>query len=143
MTADIIAIEQVLNHYCHRLDQGDVDGVVALFADDAVLVPEYEASGEHAGREAIHVWYARYGQNVLAATRGLRHKISTLAIDVDGDEATSACYLDADSIDVRTGTRSLVGGRYLDRLSRRDGAWRIQHRRIVIDYASTFPAPSA
>jgi hypothetical protein len=39
MTEDIVAIEQLLNRYCHKLDQGDVDAVVALFAEDAVLIP--------------------------------------------------------------------------------------------------------
>jgi hypothetical protein len=78
---------------------------------------------------------------VGAGTRGLRHTISTAAIEVDGDEATSVCYLDADSIDIRTGSRSLAGGRYLDRLVRRDGRWLIRERRIVVDYASTLAAP--
>jgi uncharacterized protein (TIGR02246 family) len=141
MTDDIIAIEQLLNRYCHRLDQGDVDGVVALFAEDAVLIPTYDGSGEHAGRDAIRAWYTNYGRTVVAATRGLRHKISTAAIEVDGDQATSACYLDADSVDPASGRRSLAGGRYLDRLVRRDGTWLISERRIVVDYASTLVAP--
>jgi uncharacterized protein (TIGR02246 family) len=141
MTEDIVAIEQLLNRYCHKLDQGDVDAVVALFAEDAVLIPEYDGSGEHAGRGAIRAWYSNYGRTVGAGTRGLRHTISTAAIEVDGDEATSVCYLDADSIDIRTGSRSLAGGRYLDRLVRRDGRWLIRERRIVVDYASTLAAP--
>ncbi|MFU8814614.1 MAG: nuclear transport factor 2 family protein [Pseudomonadales bacterium] len=141
MTDDIVAIEQLLNRYCHKLDQGDVEAVVGLFAADAVLIPEYEGSGEHAGRDAIRAWYTNYGRTVGGATRGLRHKISTVAIEVTGDRATSACYLDADSLDARTGQRSLAGGRYLDRLVRQDGVWLLQERRIVVDYASTLPAP--
>jgi uncharacterized protein (TIGR02246 family) len=141
MTDDIITIEQLLNRYCHKLDQGDVDAVVALFAEDAVLIPEYEGSGEHVGRDAIRAWYGTYGRNVTATVRGLRHKISTAAIEVNGDEAVSACYLDADSVDASTGRRSLAGGRYLDRLVRRDGRWLIKERRIVVDYASTLSAP--
>jgi ketosteroid isomerase-like protein len=136
VTENIVAIEQLLNRYCHKLDQGDVDAVVVLFAEDAVLIPEYEGSGEHTGRDAIRAWYSNYGRSVSAAARGLRHKISTAAIEIDGDEATSACYLDADSIDVRSGKRSLVGGRYLDKLVRREGQWLIKQRRIVVDYVS-------
>jgi len=141
VTEAIVAIEQLLNRYCHKLDQGDVEAVVALFADDAVLIPEYDGSGEHAGRDAIRAWYSNSGRTVVAAARGLRHKISTAAIEIDGDEASSACYLDADSIDVRSGRRSLAGGRYLDRLVRRDGQWLIKERRIVVDYVSTLAAP--
>jgi ketosteroid isomerase-like protein len=137
MSDDLIAIEQLLNRYCHRLDRGDVRGVMALFTDDAVLVPEYEGSGEHKGRAAVETWYTRYADTVVAATRGLRHKISNAMIEVDGDRATSVCYLDADSVNPDTGRRTLVGGRYEDELRRDGGTWRISRRRIVIDYATT------
>ena len=60
-------------------------------------------------------------------------------IEVDGDSATSVCYLDADSVNLQTGKRSLVGGRYEDRFVRTADGWRIAERRIVIDYASTLP----
>jgi ketosteroid isomerase-like protein len=140
MIDDLIAIEQLLNRYCHRLDRGDVSGVMALFTDDAVLVPEYEAGGEHAGRAAVEAWYNRYASSVVAGARGLRHTISTAMIDVDGDRATSVCYLDADSVSADTGRRTLVGGRYEDELRRDGGVWRISRRRIVIDYASTLPS---
>jgi len=141
MSADIIAIEQQLNRYCHKLDQGDVAAVVALFAEDGVLIPEYEGSGSHAGRDAILAWYTRYSAQATAGVRGLRHKISTPMIDVTGDTAASVCYLDADSVDPETGARSLAGGRYEDKLVRREGTWLISERRIIVDYASTLSAP--
>jgi len=137
VSEDIVAITQLLNHYCHRLDRGEIDAVVGLFADDAVLVPEYEGRGEHAGIEAIRAWYQTYARNVVGGTTGLRHKVSTPMIEVDGDRATSVCYLDADSVSKETGKRSLAGGRYEDELRREAGGWRLTRRRIVIDYAST------
>ena len=140
-TEDVIAIQQLLNTYCHKLDQGDVAGVVSLFAEEAVLKPEYEGSGEHVGREAVQAWYSNYSRTTRAAVTGLRHKISTAMINVDGTNATCTCYLDADSIDPNTGARSLAGGRYEDKLIKRDGGWLLVERRIVIDYASTIPAP--
>ena len=141
MSQDIVAIEQLLNRYCHKLDAGDVPAVVALFAEDAVLIPEYESSGEHSGRAAIEAWYSNYGRQVVAGTSGLRHKISTAMIDVDGDSAQSVCYLDADGMDPSSGARTLSGGRYEDKLVRRDGVWLISERRIIVLYASTLDAP--
>jgi uncharacterized protein (TIGR02246 family) len=137
MRDDQVAIEQLLNRYCHKLDRGEIDAVLELFADDAVLIPEYEGGARHAGREAVRAWYTRYGANTIAAVQGLRHKISTVMIDVTGDTATASCYLDADSISKTNGKRSLVGGRYEDRLVRTPAGWRIAERRIIIDYAST------
>ncbi|MFM7118774.1 MAG: nuclear transport factor 2 family protein [Gammaproteobacteria bacterium] len=137
MRDDCVAIEQLLNHYCHKLDRGDIDAVVAMFTEDAVLRPDYEGTGPHVGRAAIRAWYTRYGTQTLGAVRSLRHKISTAMIDVDGVYATSVCYLDADSVNLTTGKRSLAGGRYEDRLQRVDGSWLLAERRILIDYAST------
>ena len=139
MRDDQVAIEQLLNRYCHKLDRGDIEAVIELFSDDAVLIPEYEGGAHHAGREAVRGWYTHYAATTIAAVRGLRHKISTVMIEVDGDTATAACYLDADSIHKTSGKRSLVGGRYEDRLVRTPAGWRIAERRIVIDYASTLP----
>lgn len=137
MTDDIVAITQLLNRYCHHLDRGEVEALLRLFADDAVLIPEYEGSGEHTGMDAIRAWYQTYARNVVGGTSGLRHKISTPMIDVDGDRATSVCYLDADSVSRESGKRSLAGGRYEDELRREGDGWRLVRRRIVIDYAST------
>lgn len=140
MRDDQVAIEQLLNRYCHKLDRGEIDAVIELFADDAVLIPEYEGSAIHSGRDAVRAWYTRYGANTVAAVRGLRHKISTAMIDVDGDTAASVCYLDADAISLVNGRRTLSGGRYEDRLVRTPAGWRITERRIIVDYATTLPA---
>lgn len=140
ITDDVIAIEQLLNAYCHQLDSGNVAAVVQLFADDAVLIPEYEGDAQHAGRAAIEAWYSNYSSNTQAAVTGLRHKISTAMIEVDGDSASSVCYLDADSIDQNSGARSLAGGKYADKLARRDGRWLLVERRIIVDYSTVLPA---
>lgn len=140
MRDDQVAIEQLLNRYCHKLDRGDIDAVVELFAEEAVLIPEYEGDATYAGKAAVRGWYTRYGANTVAAVRGLRHKISTAMIEVEGDVATSVCYLDADAINLKTGQRSLSGGRYEDRLARTADGWRITQRRIIVDYASLLPA---
>lgn len=134
---DIVAIEQVLNRYCHMLDRGDVDEVVELFTEDAVLIPEYEGTGEHAGRARVRSWYENYARTVVDTTVGLRHRISTPMIEVTGDTARAVCYLDADAVGRASGKRSLTGGRYEDELRRTPEGWRICRRRIVIDYAST------
>lgn len=139
MRDDVVAIEQLLNRYCHLVDRGDVEGVIALFTDDAVLAPTYEGAARHVGRAAIRAWYTRYAATTIAGARGLRHKISTAVIDVTGDGADAVCYLDADSVSRANGRRTLVGGRYEDRLVRTEAGWRFAERRIVIDYATTLP----
>ena len=49
------------------------------------------------GREAVREWYAHYTYFRAGLTH-LRHKISNIQIDLDGDEARVVSYMDADLI---------------------------------------------
>jgi hypothetical protein len=64
------------------------------------------------------------------------HQIGTVGIVVNGDHAASEAYA---TIRLRTAvadgfTEELYVGRYLDRWSRRDGRWAIDHRVWVLDF---------
>ncbi len=64
------------------------------------------------------------------------HQIANSVIEVDGDRASSETYLTATLWTVpRDGkqTEVCVRGRYLDRWSKRDGRWAIDHRTHVAD----------
>ena len=66
-------------------------------------------------------------------TRSLRHTISSPMIQVDGNQATSVCYLDADGVDSDSGRALQVLGRYEDRLIKDDGRWWIAERAIIAE----------
>ena len=63
------------------------------------------------------------------------HHLTTQTIRIDGDTAGAETY----SIGVHSplaggeARRMLSSGRYIDRLERRDGEWRIIHRRAITD----------
>lgn len=59
------------------------------------------------------------------------HRTAPPMIRLDGDRAVSEAYVVAYAQE--PGKQRLIFGRYLDRLERRDGAWRIVHRRYVMD----------
>lgn len=63
------------------------------------------------------------------------HNLTTHTCEVDGDTAHAETYV-IGAMRVRDGrTLSLMGGRYLDRLERRDGSWKIVLRRCTIEWA--------
>lgn len=71
---------------------------------------------------------------------GTAHNISNITCEIDGDGAHTETYVtfavwSADGKKVTMG-----GGRYLDRLERRDGVWGIVRRETIMDYV--FEAPS-
>jgi len=126
------AIRDLVARYNAGADAGRFDGVVALFAPDAVLETADET---FEGRAAIDGLFRRTRDRVLDSPPGaagkpyLRHFTATLQIDVDGpDDAHSRCYyqvLMAHGLD--------HWGRYIDRFRRVDGEWRFAHRRVTTD----------
>ena len=53
--ADIEAIKNVIEEYDVAVNAGDVDGLVSLYADDAVRMPPNNPAS--VGKEAIHDWF--------------------------------------------------------------------------------------
>lgn len=132
---DYLAIQQLLHKYCHVVDRGTADEVAELFHPDGVLCPRYESDDRYEGREAVRGWYARYMENFRTKVRYLRHKIASPVIDITGDEATSVCYLDADSVALSSDRPSIAFGRYEDKLVKEGGRWWFKERTIIVYYS--------
>jgi hypothetical protein len=134
MAEDYLAIQQLLHRYCHVVDRGTADDVAALFHRDAVLLPHYEGDERYEGREAVRGWYQQYMENFRAKVRYLRHKIESPVIEIHGGEATSTCYLDADSITESVNVANVAFGRYDDRFVKDEGRWWFKERAIIVYY---------
>ncbi|MEQ8233636.1 MAG: nuclear transport factor 2 family protein [Gammaproteobacteria bacterium] len=149
MSESIVAIEQLLHAYCHRVDRGTAEDVAALFATDAVLEPRYDGDYVLSGRTEIARWYAWYHEHFRAGVRHLKHLVMSPLIDVgvDGERAHGVSYLVATAIARASGEAFQASGTYHDEYRRVDGRWLFQHRRIEVewmvghaDIAETFPA---
>lgn len=133
MKDDVTEIQQLLYRYCHTLDRGTVDEVMDTFHRNAVLLPRYEGAKSFIGLDAIRGWYLNYEQTVKSSVRNLRHKITCPWIQVDGNVASSVCYLESDYIDNSTGGLAFAVGRYEDKLVKEEGRWWIKERSIFVD----------
>ena len=131
---DHIAILQLLHKYCHAVDRGTAEEVAQLFHVDGVLLPRFESDERYEGRAAVQEWYARYMENFRATVRYLRHKIESPVIELNGHEATSVCYLDADSITLSSNIANVAFGRYDDKLIKDGGRWFFKERTIIVYY---------
>ncbi len=121
--------------YCHVVDHGTADEVAALFHRDAVLLPRYESDERYEGREAVRGWYQHYMENFRSKVRYLRHKIESPVIEIAGNEATSVCYLDADSITASVNEANVAFGRYDDKFIKDGGRWWFKERTIILYYS--------
>lgn len=125
-------IRDVISRYNHAGDRGDLDGLVACFAEDGVL----DLAGLDAlrGRDAIRRHLAGVVDDLAARTRRalLRHHVSSVRIELDGADAARA----ASYFLVFTEVGLDHWGRYGDRLVRRGDGWLLAHRKVRVDGAT-------
>ena len=143
MTAlDLAEIQNLLNQYCHAVDRGSVDDILAVFHRDAVLRPRYLGEDVHNGIDAIRAWYTDYDRKVRSTVNPMRHKITAPYVQVDGDRATSVSYLDADFVSNANGEMGVATGRYEDQLVKDQGRWWISERVILVDHSVRLATPA-
>ena len=141
MSTDIVAIEQLVYTYCHKVDRGTPAEVASLYAVDAVLRPFYDGRYEVRGRAAIESWYAWYEVHFKSTVRHLKHMVMSPMIELDGDRARGSLYLVASAVVIRNGMGFFTTGSYFDDYVRVDGRWLFATRRIELEMSPT-PSPA-
>ena len=123
--ADRFAVRERIDSYNDAVFRRDADDWAACWAEDAEwVVGENAASGRAAIRE---LWLKLMG-GLDAAAMYVTHG----AVAVDGDTATSRCYM-LEMLKRKDGGEMLVSGRYEDSLRRdADGEWRFMARSYTV-----------
>jgi hypothetical protein len=83
---------------------------------------------------------ARMNETHAAGSKMTMHNITTHTCEIDGDVAHAESYVMGAILNRDGVTARLLCGRYIDRLERRDGVWRISVRRSTVDVAMTADA---
>jgi len=126
------SICEVLVTYCRGVDRCDEDLIRSAFHEDS-----YDDHGYWKGPG--HELAPFLADRLRKANSATTHSITNVLIELDGDLARSESQVHATLI--RKGSDpvevDVVGARYLDRLSRQDGRWRIEHRIVVLDWLKT------
>jgi hypothetical protein len=135
------AIYEVLATYCRGVDRCDADLVRSVYHEDS-----YDDHGYWKGRgQDFSVFVV---DRLWKANSATTHSITNIVIDFD-DNGVARSEAQVMATLVRRGTDPVVvdvmGGRYVDRLSKRDGVWRIEERTVVLDWTKveTWPASEA
>jgi hypothetical protein len=125
-------ILDTLVRFSRGMDRFDRDLFLSAFHPDAVI-----AAGDFVGGPVdLYEWATPMHQQGQVATH---HNLLNHTCDIDGDTAhTETYYLFAARN--RDASNWLAGGRYLDRLERRDGLWRIALRTNAIEWSGLVPS---
>ena len=130
---DRLAISDLFVRYTTALDRGDVETLVDCFTPDGSL--DSPAVGQHSGHAAIRAFAERFARFHERGAQ-LRHVISNLTAEIDGDRARATCYLL--NVLTRDGKSELLApGRYECELVKSEGKWRFQRRVVILDHEIT------
>lgn len=127
--ADRQAIVDQLYNYARAMDRIDHDLGYAVWHPGGTA--NYGTMFNGTGREFID-WVCETHRPMVAHA----HCIANILVKLDGDRAASEAYVNATLRFEEDGIlrQACVFGRYLDRWSRRDGRWAIDHRVYVQDF---------
>jgi 3-phenylpropionate/cinnamic acid dioxygenase small subunit len=90
------------------------------------------------GQFAAHGELDRFTAGVrklTATTPNLRHYVTNIQTEVDGNEARSRCFLLMTSTTKEAGTKIVIAGEYEDQLVKRNGRWLFLKRKVRMDGA--------
>jgi hypothetical protein len=125
------AIWDCLIRYCRGVDRFDRELVLSAYHPDAI--------DDHAefvgGPEAFVDWAFSLHDAGQVATQ---HHLTNHTCEIDGDTAHAETYYIFTARN-RDETLWLAGGRYLDRLEKRGGQWKIAFRYCLIEWSGSPP----
>ena len=126
--------QQILDciiRYCRGLDRHDQELLESAFHDDAI-----DNHGARVDRKPAFFKLRTGGHNDSSLCH--LHSITNHSCEIDGNSAHTESYVLFISRHKDGETIWVGGGRYVDRLEKRDGQWKIVVRRLVIEFR--FPA---
>jgi SnoaL-like domain len=136
VVADLAAkqsITEVIYRYCRALDRMDLAMAATIWHPDGTA--DYGPTMFQGTGAGFITWV--WEQH--AAMQAHSHQISNVLIEVDGARAASEAYVTA-ALRTESGPDAQLEivsrGRYVDRWSRRDSGWAIDHRVFVEDFTT-------
>ena len=128
-------IQNRLAQHARGIDRADEALLREAYHDDGTV--DYGSLQGSAAEFAAAIAAMHYGAPMSS------HRTSNMWIAIDDHSAISESYVMAWVTLPTDGDPQphLVGGRYLDRHSYKQGDWRMQHRRYVLDWIAQFPSP--
>lgn len=141
---DIYEINRLICRYNSTVDRGDFEGWASCFADGGVFDGAYQAFTIPQDVEK----FRQMATGIMHAAPNIRHYVTNVQVDVDGDTAHAESFLLLLSTPLarEDGTvpnsRIVQAGIYHDDLVRVDGAWKFTLRRVEIDGAPVETKPT-
>ena len=127
---DRLAIIDCIARHARGCDRHDAVLLTSTYHEDGV--------DEHGSTINPGPDYAAWANSVHAATSQAHlHNVTTHTCEIDGDVAHAETYVLVAMLSPDGAMATLLNGRYIDRLERRDGNWKIAVRRSTAEVVLT------
>ena len=117
---DIEAIKKMKATYMYLADDGDWQGVVDLFAEEAVA--DFGPFGHYEGKSELAKFYQDYFSSLSLLVPMIHNPI----IEVKGDRGTGKWYLEEPCTDASTNRALWLAVKYEDEYVKIDGEWKFK-----------------
>ncbi|MFT4822787.1 MAG: hypothetical protein ACJAUG_001791 [Halioglobus sp.] len=149
------AINEVLLNYARAIDHRDESRLRSVFHSGSEHNHGFVGPSSDASRPSSPAKpgdFVAYALNYLKGFSNTHHQLGTPLIELHGNLARSECYFTATHRMRAKGDRLAsksaqdiememsIGGRYIDKWEKRDGAWKIISRTGVTDWRRMLPA---
>ncbi len=121
-----------LNLYCRAVDRRDRELLMSVYAPDAV-----DDHGPMVGSRE-DMWQWGVDRDVTGEVLSTQHHITSHICELDGDSAHAESYFLYNAT-LANDQVWLATGRYIDRLVRLDGEWKIAMRYCVMEWSTMIP----
>lgn len=130
-------IRTLLAEYCHACDRADEAMMAACYTGE-------DSFDDHGNVKASGPEYAKImADKIVERTEAMSHILGQSLIKVDGDQANAETFFIAFfRLPPKGGESERINqlvGRFVDKLERRQGKWKIRHRACVRDTSITIP----
>lgn len=123
---DRFEIQDCIARHARGHDRHDVELLTSTYHHDAV--------DEHGRMVNAGADYAAWANQTHAASSSSHlHNVTTHLCEIDGDVAHCESYVMVVLLSPDEESTTILNGRYVDRLERRDGTWRIAVRRSTVE----------
>ena len=136
---DRLALQEQIARYSYAWDERDLDGYVALFAEDAIFEVDPELPGgpsvHRRGREEIRSWAEERMAARSPDVQVRHHQSGTVFEELGADHARTRTMLLTSR--VGPGGQPPSSGIYYDEWQRTPEGWRVARRTLRHDFAQS------
>ena len=131
LARDKAAIVELIARYNYAIDHEDYQGWANTFAPDGMF---HGIIGKFAAHKELDKFIASV-KNLTATSPNLRHYVTNILPEINGNEARCTCFLLMTSTTKEGGSKIAAAGEYEDRLVKINGQWLFLERIVRVDGA--------